>query len=142
MPTKKNSKVLTENDLIRMLEEKRIRGYTLTSKAPVPVTSKNKYNSKKVLIDGKWFDSKKEGSRYLILRMMELAGLITELETQVVYVLIEKNGKERQLTFRADFRYKENGVLVVEDVKGVKTRTYINKRKLMLEKFGIAIRET
>ena len=30
----------------------------------------------------------------------------------------------------ADFRYEENGKLVVEDVKGVRTREYILKRKM------------
>jgi hypothetical protein len=35
----------------------------------------------------------------------------------------------------------ENGNLVVEDVKGVKTKECIIKRKLMLKVHGIRIRE-
>ena len=50
---------------------------------------------------------------------------------------------ERECSYYADFAYKvvETGELVVEDTKGVKTPEYIIKRKLMLERYGIKIRE-
>ncbi|MFX7845371.1 hypothetical protein ABTK14_24240 [Acinetobacter baumannii] len=42
----------------------------------------------------------------------------------------------------ADFVYKDaNGNTVVEDTKGVRTKEYILKRKLMLRVYGIRITE-
>lgn len=48
---------------------------------------------------------------------------------------------ERPVEYRADFVYIQDGQLVVEDAKGVRTPDYIIKRKLMLWLYGIKIRE-
>jgi hypothetical protein len=49
---------------------------------------------------------------------------------------------QRPTEYRADFVYiDEDGWLVVEDAKGVRTPDYIIKRKLMLWLYGIKIRE-
>lgn len=46
------------------------------------------------------------------------------------------------MKYVADFVYKdENGEEVVEDVKGMRTKEYIIKRKLMLWQYGIQVRE-
>ena len=46
--------------------------------------------------------------------------------------------------YRADFSYivKDTGEYVVEDVKtdGTKTRVFINKQKLIYEKYGIDVK--
>ena len=51
----------------------------------------------------------------------------------------------RPIVYRADFTYQEltpsGWRTVVEDVKGVRTKEYSMKRKMMLEKFGVDIRE-
>lgn len=54
-----------------------------------------------------------------------------------------KKGKsiERECAYIADFVYAENGKIVVEDTKGVRTPEYIVKRKLMLYLYGIKIKE-
>lgn len=106
----------------------------------------NKYHNQKVIFDGIKFDSKKEAKRYRELCLMKRAGVITDLELQKQYALIpaqKLNGKvvERAVVYKADFAYKEDGVQVVEDTKGVKTKDYIIKRKLMLWIYGIRIRE-
>ena len=94
------------------------------------------------------FDSRKEYNRYLVLADMEKHGEISELERQVEFMLIpaqrDERGKviEKAVKYKADFRYMQDGKVVVEDVKGIKTRDYIIKRKLMLERFGIRIKET
>lgn len=44
------------------------------------IRGKSKYNNHKVEIDGYKFDSKKEGSRYLILRQMQKEGEIANLK--------------------------------------------------------------
>ena len=38
---------------------------------------------------------------------------------------------ERAVTYIADFTYYEHGKKVVEDVKGMRTKDYIIKRKLL-----------
>lgn len=105
-----------------------------------------KYKNKKVTFDGEVFDSKKEASRFIELRLLERAGKIQELRRQVEFELIpaqKMNGKtiERKCSYRADFVYFENGETVVEDTKGFRTKEYIIKRKLMLYVHGIKIKE-
>ena len=98
-----------------------------------------KYHNKKVVRDGETFDSVKEYHHWIELCLMEKAGLISDLQRQVKYVLIpsQKEGKktiERECSYRADFVYTDNetGETVVEDVKGMRTEVYKIKRKLML----------
>lgn len=123
---------------------------------------KNKYHAKKITVDGETFDSQKEYQRWCQLRMLQKAGEIEGLQRQVTYTLIPeqreqskdvfrrgvkagqpKPGKvlEKAVTYKADFVYFERGREVVEDVKGFKTKDYIIKRKLLLWKYGIRIRE-
>lgn len=82
--------------------------------------------------------------------ILEKAGKIQDLQTQVKFVLIPSqygivDGKkkciERPVHYIADFVYTEGCELVVEDTKGFKTKDYIIKRKMMLQKYGIRIRE-
>ena len=105
----------------------------------------NKYGNKKVQFDGLTFDSRKEARRYAELKLLLRAGKITDLELQKEFILIPKltvKGKtERAVKYKADFVYKENGEMVVEDVKGLRTKEYIIKRKLMLFVHNIAIKE-
>lgn len=106
----------------------------------------SKYSNEKTVIDGIAFDSRKEANRYWELRMLERAGKISELRRQVPFELIpaqRRDGKlvERPVKYIADFTYKENGEEIVEDAKGVRTKEYVIKRKLMLWEFGIRVKE-
>ena len=107
----------------------------------------NKYHAKKVTVDGITFDSQKEARRWCELRLLERAGQIGNLRRQVKYVLIPSqkiDGKvvERECSYVADFCYFCRGELIVEDTKGLRTDAYVIKRKLMLERHGIRIKET
>lgn len=107
---------------------------------------RNKYGNKKTIVYGITFDSKKEASRYQELKFLELGGKITELHRQVPFELIPKQTKEdgkveRAVNYVADFTYWKDGKFIVEDAKGFRTPDYILKRKMMLEKHGITIRE-
>lgn len=107
---------------------------------------KPKYGNRKVVLDGLTFDSAKEARRWSELLLLERAGAIQSLRRQVKYELIPSQriaGKVVELacTYIADFVYEENGETVVEDTKGFKTPEYIIKRKLMLWRHGIRIRE-
>ena len=121
-----------------------------------------KYGNRKTNIGGKEFDSLKEARRYQELLLLERAGRISGLQTQVKYVLIptqraasfevyksgpnkgrRKPGKvlECECSYIADFCYIRNGETVVEDAKGYRTEVYKIKKKLMLERYGIQIKE-
>lgn len=105
----------------------------------------NKYRNKKVEIDGYTFDSRKEGDRYLELKLMLRAGVIKDLQMQVPFELIPKQQGERACTYKADFVYTDiaTGKQVVEDVKSKATKTpeYKIKKKLMLWVHGIRVVE-
>lgn len=108
--------------------------------------TQSKYRNRKTTVDGVTYDSAKEARRGAELRLLERAGKIQDLCAQVKYTLIpaqKRDGKviERAVTYIADFVYKENGETVVEDAKGVRTKEYIIKRKLMLWEYGIQVRE-
>lgn len=106
--------------------------------------AKNKFGNVKVY----GYDSKKEMRRHQELILLERAGQIQDLKTQVKFELIphQTEGgkvKERAVNYIADFTYLENGKLIVEDVKSPATRTpeYIIKRKLMRYFYKIEIKE-
>lgn len=109
--------------------------------------SKNKFNAKKaVALNGTVCASQKERDRYNALLMREKAGEISDLKFQVVYELIPSQrtskGVLRKCSYVADFVYTENGMEIVEDTKGKKTREYQIKKKLMFFRYGIEIKET
>ena len=120
---------------------------------------RNKYHNQKYSADGEVFDSKKEFQRWQELKILEKAGEISELRRQVPFELLpvqrepdkigprggRKPGRviEREAVYIADFVYKDaDGREVIEDCKGMRTKDYILKRKLLLFRFGIRIMET
>lgn len=105
-----------------------------------------KYRNKKTVLDGIKFDSKREADRYAMLRILERTGQIRDLSLQPKFTLIESqrraDGKaERPVIYIADFMYFEGDACVVEDAKGMKTPDYVIKRKLMLSRHGITVKE-
>ena len=101
----------------------------------------SKYHNTKTTVDGIAFDSKKEAARHGELQLVAKAGAIQDLRLQMPFELIPKQAGERAVRYIADFVYMENGKMIVEDVKGVKTDVYKIKKKLMLAVHGIRIRE-
>lgn len=95
------------------------------------------------------FDSQKEARRYDELMLMLKAGEIRDLRLQPQFTLQEayttpKGERIRAMRYQADFSYRDGeDRLVVEDVKSpaTKTRVYGMKRKMMLDRIGIEIRE-
>lgn len=125
-----------------------------------------KYGNKKVVVDGIQFDSKKETQRYCELKLMQRAGVISDLQLQKEFELIpaqyesfERYGKkgqrlkdgqrciEKSCIYKADFAYMKDGRQVVEDVKGYRDpqsagyAKFVIKRKLMLHLYGIKVQE-
>ena len=105
--------------------------------------SKNKYRNHKVTVQGVKYDSKKEAQRHYELKLLQRAGEITELKTQIPFVLLDsvniiKNGKKSKqsaVKYIADFVYLEKGKVIVEDLKSEATeqdKNYRLKRKMLL----------
>lgn len=105
----------------------------------------NKYKNKKITIDNITFDSKKESLRYQQLKLLEQAGVISNLELQKKFILQDKfelNGKKyREISYVADFVYIQDGETVVEDAKGFKTEVYKLKKKMFMYKYKMEIKE-
>lgn len=126
--------------------------------AELKKSSKSKMGNRRFTVGGITYDSEREYKRHLELMVLERAGVISDLRFQVKYVLIPtqrepdtvglrggvKKGKliEKELSYYADFVYKEDGREIVEDCKGFRTEKYLIKRKLMLFIHGIRIKET
>lgn len=122
----------------------------------------NKYNAKKVVIDGIEFDSTKEGKRYLVLKKAQEDGIISELTLQPRFELIPaiketyiKHLKTKDkvcertvqlpITYSADFAYFKDGKKVIEDVKASPFTAALDKAFLIKEKlfryiFGFPIK--
>lgn len=109
----------------------------------------NKYNAQRTSIDGQTFDSKKEARTYQMLELAKAAADPFERVEKIVrskrFLLIEKQDGERACTYVADFvvQYADGHIDVI-DTKSEITRKnplYVVKRKLMLERFSIRIRE-
>lgn len=121
---------------------------------------KSKYHNKKVEYDGITFDSKKEKNRYVVLKLLQQSGEISDLRLQVpfelipaVYEKVEKQLKtkvkivekcvQRAVHYIADFVYIKDGEMIVEDTKGsskILTPEFKLKMKLMRYKHGIQIK--
>ncbi len=106
--------------------------------AKAGTAARSKYSNEKT--DG--FASKREAKRAQDLQLLERAGKISNLKFQVRFEIIPAQDGERPAYYIADFVYDENDVRVVEDCKGYRTDVFRLKRKLMLWKWGIKVRET
>lgn len=116
------------------------RDSALESKFHVAPVSRAKYRNVRVEIDGRKFDSKAEGARYVELKRQQEAALVFNLQCQVRYSLDVAG--VHICDYVADFVYVDiDGSRVVEDVKGVRTRDYSIKAKLMKAIHGITVRE-
>lgn len=76
-----------------------------------------------------YFRSKKEAKRYIDLVLLQRAGEISNLQTQVRYPLTVR--KMHVCDYIADFRYTtKDGKVIIEDAKGMRTQMFNLKRKL------------
>jgi hypothetical protein len=82
------------------------------------------------------FDSKTEARRGETLTTLERVGAISELQFQPMYLL----NKSPRVSYRPDFQYREDGHLVLEDVKGGPITRELRVKLLWLrEKFGLEV---
>ena len=76
----------------------------------------NKFHAQRTSFGGRSYDSKAEADRSAYLQLLARANEITDLEFQRTFRLTAA-----EIGYRADFVYRERGLLIVEDVKGVMT---------------------
>lgn len=96
-------------------------------------SNQNKYNAKRVEINGVQFDSKKEAQLYQKLENLQRMGIISDLQRQVRFELVPKQKDERAVHYVADYVFKEGDKHVVADCKSAMTKklpVYVVKRKL------------
>ena len=99
----------------------------------------SKYRNKLAVVDGITFHSKAEARRYQELLLLQRVGEISELELQPKFLLQDKFRRNNKaiaaIHYIADFKYKENGKTIIEDVKGKETADFKLKMKLFLVKY-------
>lgn len=102
---------------------------------------RSKYGNKRVVINGRKFDSLKEASRGQELELLERTGHIRDLQFQVSLPCVVDGVKV--CSYVADFVYVDarTNKRVVEDAKGMKTPIYRIKKKLVFALMGIEIQE-
>lgn len=155
---------------LRKLAEREKRRTSLPSPAADAPRKDSKYHNKpteRVTPAGKVlrFASQKEARRYDELMVLLQAGHIWDLRMQTEFTLQEAYTKAtgervQAIRYRADFTYLrkaqagdcttyslnakgEQQALVVEDVKSrpTRTKTYLMKRKMIKDRYGIDIQE-
>lgn len=116
---------------------------TLTRQEAKAILSKpkrSKYNAQKTVVDGIKFDSKREAEYYAELKLREKAGEVVGVELQRAFALIGNNGM-LIATYKADFCFWDNIAdrFRCIDVKGVETKDFKLKKKMMLGLLGINV---
>ncbi len=124
-----------EQEHVDALYKRRKMAQAPLSEAIATPAKPSKHRNRKVLLDGLWFDSEKEGRRYQELVLLQRVGAIRDLELQPKVDCYGANG-ERVCGYRGDFRYfsLELGRTVLEDTKSDWTRrlpVYRIKKKLL-----------
>lgn len=101
---------------------------------------RRKYGNEKCEYNGIKFDSKRERDYYIELERRDRLGEITGLELQRPFALLGNNGM-LIATYKADFCFWDNVAdrFRVIDVKGVETKDFKLKKKMMLGLLGINV---
>ena len=101
-----------------------------------PEKKKPKYNNKKVIVDGIYFDSKLESDKYSDLKLQLKMGTISGFCRQTEFILQEGFGLTKPITYLADFVvFNLDGTTEIIDTKGFCTDTFEIKYKLFKAKF-------
>ena len=111
--------------------------------------SANKYNAKKIVVDGITFDSKTEAGYYLLLKGKQKKGEIESLDLQQEFILLDAfthkaTGKKyRKTVYTADFVITYKGkdgeihtkVVEVKSKATAKARDYGLRKKLFVLRY-------
>jgi len=107
--------------------------------AVAPRRKRSKYGAVRTLVDGIWFDSKKEAARYMALKILQQVGQVLWFSIQGQFIL------PSGVVYKCDFIVAwPNGSVTIEDVKGgnaTKTKTYRLKRRQVESIYRVKITE-
>lgn len=99
----------------------------------------SKYNNRYVREDGYTFDSDAEYMRYRELKLLAHAQLIADLVVHPTYELVagftDVIGTCAPIYYELDFRYREDGRTIVEDVKGFETDLFKLKSTMFRSRY-------
>ncbi len=100
----------------------------------------NKYGAKRTWSEAcqRTFDSRAEARRGEELHLLQLAGQISGLEYQPKWWLCVDAG--HRASYTADFKYVENGMTTVEDVKGMMTEAARVRMAWLWQLYGIDVK--
>lgn len=102
----------------------------------VPKNSSSKYRSKRVMVDGIYFDSQAEANYYCKLKLLLKSGDIDGFCRQAKFIVTEGRNGERGTEYITDFIiFYPNGKYRIVDVKGMKTEVFKLKVKCLREKY-------
>lgn len=102
---------------------------------------RSKYGNQRTIVDGINFDSKAEARYYCELKLLKLAGQIKDYAIKPRFTLLPRNGIFRAVEYIADFLvYYKDGREELIDVKGVETKEFKLKRKMMYSLLGKEIK--
>jgi len=95
---------------------------------------RHKYNAVRTELDGIKFDSKKEAKYYSELKLRQLAGEVIFFLRQVPFHL------PGDVVYRVDFQeFHSDGSVCFVDVKGIKTKDFIMKKKMVESLYPVQI---
>lgn len=97
----------------------------------------SKYHSRSQWYDGLYFSSQKELNDYIDHKRLLMAGEIAGFLWQGMLVLTEGSNKEnRAVTYRPDLViFHDDGTYTIREVKGKRTPVYINKLKIIKQRY-------
>ena len=101
----------------------------------------NKYGAKKTVLDGITFDSKMESRYYALLKILQRAGEVADIELQPKFELLPRFKKYGRtfsaITYKPDFlvRYTDGREELI-DVKGKQSRDFSLRRKLFDSRYS------
>jgi len=118
---------------MRITEQEAIRMGIIAKPKTV---KKNKYNARKVWIDGICFDSQAEADYYCQLKLLLRAGAIEGFCRQARFVVTEGKNDEKGTEYVTDFVvfYPDKTYRII-DVKGMETPAFKLKVKSFREKY-------
>jgi len=98
----------------------------------------NKYHAKRTHsgLCQRTFDSKAEAQRGEDLRLLEMAGEISDLRCQHTFILSQKP----KMTIKVDFIYLENGKRIFGDARSILTRNFQTKMSWLKQSEGTDVR--
>ena len=97
---------------------------------------RHKFNAVQVEYDGIKFPSKREGNRYLELKLLQKTGEVVFFLRQPMFDL------PGNVKYRADFIiFWAAGFVTIEDVKGVRTKEFIRAKRQVEALYPVEILE-